>query len=74
MNNLKSIINNILFSIILAVFLIIVTVLFIYPLIINLCGMDDFDGYWLLIIIQSLQLSTIIFIGRYLNSKITNDK
>ena len=67
MKILKQTIINILFSIVLAIFLTIVSVLFIYPLIIKLCNMDDFDGYWLLIIMQSLQLSTIIFMGKYLN-------
>lgn len=70
MKNLKQIIINTLISIILAMFLIIVSVLFIYPLIAKLCNIDDFDGYWLLIIIQTIELSTIIFIGKYLNNKI----
>ncbi len=73
MKILKQTIINILFSIVLAIFLTIVSVLFIYPLIIKLCNMDDFDGYWLLIIMQSLQLSTIIFMGKYLNNKITDN-
>lgn len=70
MKNLKQIIRNALFSIILAIFLIVVSVLFIYPFIVKLCNMDDFDGYWLLIVIHALELSTIIFIGKYLDSRI----
>lgn len=45
--------------------------LVVYPLIIALLGGDDFDGVWMQLVIEGVQLAVTIFIAKMIYDKIS---
>lgn len=68
---MKNYLKNIAISILFALFIIIMTCLIIYPIVMLLTGGDDFDGTWLGVTIEGVQLAVVIFIGKMIYDKVS---
>lgn len=74
MGNWKNKVVDIALSIIFAIFSIVVIAIIIYPALTAIFSIDDFDGYWLIIIIQGFQLAVTFFAVKQLSDIQKNKK
>lgn len=68
---MRNLAKNVAKSVLFAISILVITGLVVYPLIMALLGGDDFDGIWLQLVIEGVQLAVIIFIGKMIYDKIS---